>query len=79
MLQQAYIVKETESKAFYFIPGDTCLYTLKCACCQKRISSPGLIGAILYHAPIAIVHHWGFFDTDKPPGELEFVIDAYAI
>ncbi len=33
MLQQAYIVKETESKAFYLIPGDTCLYTLKCSCC----------------------------------------------
>jgi hypothetical protein len=26
MMQQAYIVKETESKAFYLIPGDTCLY-----------------------------------------------------
>ena len=31
MLQQAYIVKETESKDFYLIPGDTCLYTLKCS------------------------------------------------
>jgi hypothetical protein len=69
MLQQAYIVKETESKAFYLIPGDTCLYTLKCSCCQKGISSPGLIGATLYHASIAIVRHWGFFDIDKPPGE----------
>ncbi len=33
MLQQAYIVKETESKAFYLIPRDTCLYILKCAHC----------------------------------------------
>jgi hypothetical protein len=33
MLQQAYIVKETESKDFYLSPGDTCLYTLKCSCC----------------------------------------------
>jgi hypothetical protein len=39
MLQQAYIVKETESKDFFLIPGDTCVYTLKCSCCQKRISS----------------------------------------
>jgi hypothetical protein len=71
MLQQAYIVKETESNDFYLIPEDTCLYTLKCSCCRKRISSPGTIGETLYHAPIAIVCHWGLFDTDKPPGELD--------
>jgi len=71
MLQQAYIVKETESKDFYLIPGDTCLYTLKCSRCRKHISSPGLIGETLFHAPIAIVRHWGLFDTDKPPGELD--------
>jgi hypothetical protein len=33
MLQQAYISKETESKEYYLIPGDTCLYTLKCSRC----------------------------------------------
>jgi hypothetical protein len=71
MLQQAYIVKETESKDFYLIPGDTCLYTLRGSCCQKRISSPGSIGETLYHAPIAIVCHWGLLDTDEPPGDLD--------
>jgi hypothetical protein len=71
MLQQAYIAKETESKDYYLIPGDTCLYTLKCSRCRKHISSPGSIGESLYHAPIAIVRHWGLFDTDKPPGELD--------
>jgi hypothetical protein len=33
MLQQAYIVKETESKDFYLIPGNTCLFSFKCSCC----------------------------------------------
>ncbi len=30
-----------------------------------------MIGETLYHAPIAIVRHWGLFDTDKSPGELD--------
>jgi hypothetical protein len=56
-------------------PGDLPIYSLKCIRCCRSITAPGSIGQTLYHAPIAMVHHWDMIVTKDatvdPPGEFD--------
>jgi len=67
ILQQFYIKMHSDDNHYCVIPGDLCKYTLKCVCCDKRITPPGTIGVTLYHAPVAILRHLEMIDhVDHP-------------
>jgi hypothetical protein len=57
LMQQIYIKMKTEPGQCCFFPGDLSLYSMKCIRCRRSIT-PGSIGETLYHAPIAMLHHW---------------------
>ena len=69
ILQQFYIAMNSDNERYCVIPGDLCNYTLKCVRCHKSITSPGTIGATLYHAPIAILCHWDMIANNNPSGD----------
>ncbi len=62
-----------ESGCCCLFPGDLSMYSLKCIRCCRSITAPGSIGETLYHAPIAMLHHWDMIVTKDttvdPPGE----------
>jgi hypothetical protein len=51
------------------------MYSLKCIRCRRSITAPGSIGETLYHAPIAMLHHWDMIVTKDatvdPPDEFD--------
>ncbi len=71
LLQQAYIRMEFVTQCYDYFPGDKCLFSLKCSCCQSGITASGSIAETLYHAPIAIILHWGFFTYQQPTTDFE--------
>jgi hypothetical protein len=71
LLQQAYIRMEFVTQFYDIFPGDKCLFSLKCSCCQSGITASGSIAETLYHAPIAIILHWGFFTYQQPHTDFE--------
>ena len=71
LLHQAYIRIEDVTQYYDIFPGDKCKFSLKCACCTSSITASGLLAETLYHAPIAIILHWGFFKNDQPSTDFE--------
>jgi hypothetical protein len=75
LMQQVYIKMKTEPGCFCLFPGDLSIYSLKCIRCRRSITAPGSIGKTLYHAPIAMLHHWDMIVTRDatvdPPGEFD--------
>jgi hypothetical protein len=71
LLHQAYIQMVSVSQDYNHVPGDKCLYTLKCTCCREEITASGSIASTLYHAPIAILYHLGFFVDDQLIDDIE--------
>ncbi len=62
ILQQFYIQMETKSDEFHLFTGDLSTYTLQCKRCGQRVTLHGLIGEILFHAPVAILYHWNMIE-----------------
>ena len=66
---------KTKHGCFSLFPGDLSMYTLKCIRCRRSITAPGSIGETLYHALIAMLHHWDMIVTKDatvdPPGEFD--------
>jgi hypothetical protein len=56
---------EIEPDDFSIFPGDLSLYTLKCVRCGTSISPLGSIRETLFHAPIAILHHWNTIQPNE--------------
>jgi hypothetical protein len=83
LMQQVYIKMKTEPGHCWLFPGDLSIYSLKCICCRRSITAPGSIGETLYHAPIAMLHHWDMLLTKDatvpPPGEFYICtsLDSY--
>ncbi len=75
LMQHVYIKMKTEPGCFSLFPGDLSMYTLKCIRCRRSITAPGSIGETLYHALIAMLHHWDMIVTKDatvdPPGEFD--------
>ncbi len=73
LIQQVYIEMKTKPGQCCLFPGDLSIYSLKCIRCRRSITAPGSIGETLYHAPIAMLHHWDMIVTKDatvdPPGE----------
>ena len=58
LLQQFYLqAVSVELKKYLLFPGDLSKFSLKCGRCGKCVSPPEFIGAILFNAPQAILHH----------------------
>jgi hypothetical protein len=57
ILQQLYILVETQSEEFHFFVGDLSTYTLWCKRCGQHATHHDSIGEILYHAPAAMLCH----------------------
>jgi hypothetical protein len=58
LLQQFYLQAVTvELKKYLLFPGDLSKFSLKCCRCGKSVSPLESIGAILFNAPQAILHH----------------------
>ena len=55
---------QSEPGQCFLFPGDQSIYSLKCICCQRSITATGSIGQTLYHAPIAMLHHWDMIVTE---------------
>jgi hypothetical protein len=74
-MQQVYIKMKTEPGHCCLFPGDLSIYSLKCIRCRRSITAPGSIRETLYHAPIAMFHHWDMLVTKDttvdPPGEFD--------
>ena len=75
LMQQVYIEMKTEPGQCCLFPGDLSMYSLKCIRCRRSITAPGSIGETLYHAPIAMLHHWDMTVTKDatiyPSGEFD--------
>jgi hypothetical protein len=58
LLQQVYLQAVfVKSKKYLSFPGDLSKFSLKCGRCGRCVSPPEFIGAILFNAPQAILHH----------------------
>jgi hypothetical protein len=58
LLQQFYLqAVSVQLKKYLLFPGDLSKFSLKCGRCEKCVSPPEFIGAILFNAPQAILHH----------------------
>ena len=72
-MQQVYIKMKTEPGCFCLFPGDLSIYSLKWIRCCRSITAPGSVSETLYHALIAMLHHWNMIVTRDaavdPPGE----------
>ena len=71
LMEQVFIKMKTEPGCFGLFPGDLSIFSLKCICCCQSITTPGSIGETLYHAPIAMLHHWDMICTAVSPGEFD--------
>jgi hypothetical protein len=62
ILQQFYILMESEPHEFSIYPGDLSTYMLWCKRCGQHVTLHGLIGETLFHAPAAILYHWNMIE-----------------
>jgi hypothetical protein len=74
-MQQVYIKMKTEPGQCCLFPGYLSIYSLKCICCCRSITTPGSISETLYHAPIAMLYHWNMIVTKDatvdPSGKID--------
>jgi hypothetical protein len=57
LLQQFYIQVKSIAHDYKVFPGDQSKFSLKCLCCEKKITPTELLGKLLFMAPMAISHH----------------------
>jgi hypothetical protein len=63
LLQQFYLQVESIAHDYKVFPGDQSKLSLKCLCCEKKITPTKLIGKVLFMAPMAICHHLKIFSS----------------
>ena len=59
ILQQFEIKLESHEEFFFLTMGDCSKFSINFVRCKKRITACGSIAEILFHAPIATLHHLG--------------------
>ncbi len=74
ILQQFYILMETEPHDFLLFPGDSFLYTLRCMRCRQPVTLYGSIGKTLLHAPTAMLYHWNMIQFHDKQNHRELML-----
>jgi hypothetical protein len=59
---------------FFFFPGDSSLYTLRCMRCCKPVTVAGSIREILLYAPTAILYHWNIIQLHNKQNHRESML-----
>jgi hypothetical protein len=65
LLQQLYIQVESIAHGYKVFPGDQSKFSLKCLCCEKKIT-PTELGKLLFMAPMAISCHLKMLPSISP-------------